>query len=998
MDDCGDCRELEMHLGLKFPSSMNTYVKRLLICVGVLSLVVGFLAFGPESTDEFFMPHAHCYLFNRPLMLLHGGSDLLIGLSYVAISTTLTWMVFSARRELPFHWMMLAFALFIVACGTTHFFEVWTLQTPHPRYWMSGTVKLLTAVASVVTALLLPPLVPKVRSLLEHARLSAERKSKLETAYAELEELYKKVTHLDQLKTSFFANVSHELRTPLTLISAPLERLMKTQSDTDSLQDLKMMRRNTLLLHKYVNDLLDISKIEAGVLDLHYSPVNLGTMARFMESVFDSSLSDQRVTLIIAAPDDIVAEVDGDKVQRVILNLLSNALNYTPRDGTIALSLQRVDGFAQITVEDSGPGVEPAYRDQIFERFQMGDPQTRKRFGGSGLGLSIVKEFVQCHGGTVEVGASQSLGGAAFTVRLPMEAPPDRKVSTSQWASTHQMYGLRAGSGDDVATPSAAGEHHVRTDREGGVQPLILVVEDNWDMSDFICRVLGEEGCIAKASNGKEALEMIAREQPDLIVTDVMMPEMTGDELVATLRQDKRFEDIPVLVLTARPADENQPSLLMKGAQDYVTKPFLVEELRARVHNLVTAKLTRDTLRREVSSTSDNLNQLAQDLALRARELEQANRAKDHFLAVLSHELRTPLTPALTATRMLETTPDIDPQESRESLALIRRNIELEARLVDDLLDFTGIVKSKLRLHLGVVDLKDTVSHAISMCELQAAAKGLEVTSNLAATSHTIRGDAGRLAQVVWNVLLNAVKFTPTGGKISIISSNPAPDTLRLVIADSGIGIEPETLPHIFEPFRQADDTHRRFGGLGLGLSVAKGLVTAHAGTISAASEGCNQGTTITMDFALTDELVSTGGKEADLPSHFGNPLRILVVEDHLDTRQVLCKLLTRWGHQVASGGSVAEGLEAAGRQSFDLLLSDVSLPDGTGMDLLQQMGDKRPVYAVSLSGHGMPGDFERSRKAGFFQHLVKPVSIDQLKRLLGQFVKSASSADSTTT
>ncbi|MDB6075471.1 MAG: histidine kinase,Response regulator receiver domain proteinhistidine kinase, partial [Verrucomicrobiaceae bacterium] len=277
-----------MHLGLKFPSSMNTYVKRLLICVGVFSLVVGFLAFGPESTDEFFMPHAHCYLFNRPLMLLHGGSDLLIGLSYVAISATLTWMVFSARRELPFHWMMLAFALFIVACGTTHFFEVWTLQTPHPRYWMSGTVKLLTAVASVVTALLLPPLVPKVRSLLEHARLSAERKSKLETAYAELEELYKKVTHLDQLKTSFFANVSHELRTPLTLISAPLERLMKTQSDTDSLQDLKMMRRNTLLLHKYVNDLLDISKIEAGALHLHYSLVNLGAMVRFMESVFDS--------------------------------------------------------------------------------------------------------------------------------------------------------------------------------------------------------------------------------------------------------------------------------------------------------------------------------------------------------------------------------------------------------------------------------------------------------------------------------------------------------------------------------------------------------------------------------------------------------------------------------------------------------------------------------------------------------------------------------------
>jgi len=547
---------------------MNSHVQRLIAGITGLLLIVGALTFLSLPSDEFFMPHAHCYLFNRPLMLLHGGSDLVIGLCYVAISATLTWMVFSVRRELPFHWMMLAFALFIVACGATHFFEVWTLQTPNPKYWMSGTVKLLTALASLFTAVLLPPLVPKVRSLLEDARMSAERKARLETAYAELEGLYQKVTQLDELKTSFFANVSHELRTPLTLISAPLERLMKSQVAGDSLKDLSMMRRNTLLLHKYVNDLLDISKIEAGALDLHYSLVNLGTMARFMESVFDSTLSDQRVNLDIVAPADVVAEVDGDKVQRVILNLLSNALNYTPRGGRIVLSILRVGGMVEISVEDSGPGVDPSYRDQIFERFQMGDPQTRKRFGGSGLGLSIVKEFVLCHRGTVEVGESQSLGGAAFTVRLPVEAPRDREVSASQWASTHEMYGFKV----TVKSPGPAAP--AQADREPandtsatrgaeGRQPLILVVEDNWDMSDFICRVLADEGRIAKAANGREALELVARERPDLIVTDVMMPEMTGDELVATLRQDKQFEDLPVLVLTARPADENQPSLLM---------------------------------------------------------------------------------------------------------------------------------------------------------------------------------------------------------------------------------------------------------------------------------------------------------------------------------------------------------------------------------------------------------------------------------------------------
>ena len=969
---------------------MESYRTRVLAAGAVLLLIIAAVAFYPGAPAEVFMPHAHCYLFNKPLMLLHGGSDLFIGLAYVAISTTLTWLVFNVRKELPFHWMMLAFALFIVACGATHFFEVWTLQAASPQYWLSGWVKLLTALASVVTAVLLPPLIPRIKGLLEGARLAGERKIKLETAYLELERLYSEIKRLDELRTSFFANVSHELRTPLTLISAPLDRLMKMETNAGALQELRMVRRNSMLLHKYVNDLLDISKLETGALELHYSKVSLTTMARFMESVFDSTLSDQRVEMEVRTEGEIVVEVDGDKIQRVILNLLSNALNCTPRGGSILLAVARIGEEVEIRVEDSGPGIAAGYRAKIFERFQMGDADTKKRFGGSGLGLSIVKEFVTQHHGTVEVGDS-TLGGAMFTVRLPVQAPRDCSVQDSNWASTNVMYSRSGPDGGEVLQSREQHEESpsgVAQDHEPDLKkPLILVVEDNWDMSDFICRVLGEEGRLVTAANGREALDLMHLERPDIVVTDVMMPVMTGEELVAHMRDDKRLEHIPVLVLTARPADDNQPSMLLKGAQDYVTKPFLVEELRARVHNLLTAKLTRDALAMEVDSQTHDVAQIARELAGRARELAEANQAKDHFLAVLSHELRTPLTPALAAAIMLETAKEFDPAGVRETMGVIRRNIELEARLVDDLLDYTGISKGKLQMHMAPVDLHLAVQHALDMCEPLIKNKRLRLKTEFAATSHWILGDSARLSQIAWNFLLNAVKFTPENGCITVRTSNSAQNRVKLEVIDNGIGITADLLPHIFEPFRQGGEgLNRRFGGLGLGLSVAHGLAEAHGGAIQASSGGPSCGTTIGVDFdTLTPPVSVTSGLPPAAPAA-GRSLRVLLVEDHDDTGRVLAQMLKRWGHTVVLAQSVAEGLAAAEEQGpFEVLLSDVGLPDGTGMDLLKKLGTKRPAHAIAVSGLGMAQDLELSRDAGFSQHLTKPVTAERLKLLLEQ-------------
>ena len=249
-----------------------------------------------------FMPHGHCYLWRPEVMRLHVGSDLSIGLSYVVISATLAYLVHTARREIPFHWMFLAFGLFIVACGGTHFMEVYTLW--HPRYWLSGNIKLLTAAASVATAIALPPLVPKILVLIRDAQLSQERKRRLESANAELETLNARLTELDDLKTHFFANVSHELRTPLTLILGPTERLLAAGNlSAQQREGLEVVDRNAHTLLERVNDLLDISKLEAGKMTLHALPVDLVKLLRLAAAHFEAVARERRIELAIQPPD-----------------------------------------------------------------------------------------------------------------------------------------------------------------------------------------------------------------------------------------------------------------------------------------------------------------------------------------------------------------------------------------------------------------------------------------------------------------------------------------------------------------------------------------------------------------------------------------------------------------------------------------------------------------------------------------------------------------------
>jgi signal transduction histidine kinase len=360
--------------------------------------------------------------------------------------------------------------------------------------------------------------------------------------------------------------------------------------------------------------------------------------------------------------------------------------------------------------------------------------------------------------------------------------------------------------------------------------------------------------------------------------------------------------------------------------------------------------------------------------------VETANRTKDHFLAMLSHELRTPLTPVISALESLETEPT-QTEATKASMAMIRRNIELETQLIDDLLDFTRITKDKMQLRFVPIDAHQAVSNVVEICRAEATTKRLDVHLNLRAKSCHVTADAAKFQQIVWNLLKNAIKFTPEGGDITISSDNPSESVFTFSVRDTGIGMEPEVMQRIFDPFEQGNRSfEHRFGGLGLGLAISKSLAQAHGGTLTAQSDGSNRGSTftLTMQALPQGEAASVASKAVtDLARQ---PLKILLVDDHHDTCAALEKLLARRGHLVAVTHNVRSAMETAVGNKFDLLISDIALPDGTGMDLMMQLRAIANVPGIAISGFGNNGDIERSLQAGFSEHLIKPIRLDNLE------------------
>src|SRR5262249_6720665 len=374
---------------------------------------------------------------------------------------------------------------------------------------------------------------------------------------------------------------------------------------------------------------------------------------------------------------------------------------------------------------------------------------------------------------------------------------------------------------------------------------------------------------------------------------------------------------------------------------------------------------------------------LIRDQAIAEHPRAQAEResaAKDWFLAMLSHELRMPLTPVLASVSSLEHESDL-PESARECLQLIRRNVELEARLIDDLLVLARISKGKVELNFEIVDAHQLLRNVLEIWQTGIERKKLKLRTEFTAEKIFVQADPARLQQIFWNLIKNAVKFTPNRGKICIRTANDSDGNLRVEVKDTGCGIDPELLPKVFHAFEQG--RRNELGGLGLGLAISKALVEAHRGFINAESDGRDRGAKLTALFPTCERNAVPESAKTPRAAPARRSVRLLLVEDHEDTNHFLTRMLRRRGYEVHPACDLRSALDLAATRRFDVLVSDIGLPDGSGIDLLKALRAKREVFGIALSGYGMEEDIRRSRDVGFSHHLVKPVDLNKLDSII---------------
>ena len=818
-------------------------------------------------------------------------------------------------------------------------------------------------------------------------RCLEERLTELEGVNREMETLY-------ELKTQFFANVSHELRTPLALMRGVLEKLLAEEGWTEEhRRSLEMVESNTHVLLQHVNEVLDIAKLDAGTMELAYAETDLARLVQLTASPFEELARERQISYAVGTPPLAPGEFDPEKLQRILLNLLSNAFQHVANGGEVRCELQVQEPRAVIAIQNSGPGMPPEMRELLFE-----SPGLTERFSGSGLRLFVARKFVQLHGGGITVNDAPE-GGTVVTVELPLRAPEGEKVAaraadlTAAKAIARQMAAeLRL----DREVRAQTGHRRADLDDLSADQrPLVLVVEDNPVMNQLLAETLAENYRVERAKDGMEGLEKAVALHPDLILTDVMMPRMSGDQLVRRIRDLPELDGVPVVMLTAKADQEFRTALLRDGAHDYLTKPFSMAEMLARVQNLIEMKRAREVLQKELKSQSQNVEHMAIELACRKRSEENlraaadaANSLKDDFLATVSHELRTPLTSILGYARLLRGG-RMDPASSAQAIETIERNAKSQAQIINDLLDVSRIVSGKLRLDIRSVGLRSVIQAALDSLSPAAEAKRIEVKVILDSDGVSLKGDSQRLQQIIWNLVSNAIRFTPEGGGVEVRAARQGA-SVEIAVTDTGVGIGSEFLPHVFERFRQADaSSTRSHGGLGLGLAIVRHLTELHGGTVVAESPGEGQGATfrVTIPARLSSGSAdsipdSQAAEEARLPGMYG--LRLLVVDDEPDTRQFLRLTFEMRGAAVTAVTSAGEALQEIERHRPDVIIADIGMPGEDGFDFIRRVRALDPsrggmIPAVALTAYAGAEHRIRALSAGYQTHLPKPVEPAEL-------------------
>jgi len=706
----------------------------------------------------------------------------------------------------------------------------------------------------------------------------------------ELERARDELAELDRAKSRFSANVHHELRTPLTLILAPLDAMRANEFgevSPDVRQVLDTMHANGRRLYKMINNLLDLSKLESDQLTVTRRPTHLGRLINELVMAARPLAERKGVTLeshgFEALPE---VNVDPEAIEKVFVNLVGNSLKFTEPGDTVTVGAGLSGEGIEFTVTDTGIGIPAQKVDSVFDRFAQVDGSATRRHEGTGIGLALAREMIELHGGRIQAESEGEGCGTTMHVWLPMgesDAQPDEEVLQTDAGGVlglaHSIEAVEADlmlETDEALARRGPGDGDPRfseiertvdrfvdseqgaTGRSGvdatGEAAEILIAEDNPDMRALLVTLVGRHYRVRAARNGREALDMVHERAPDLVLSDVMMPEMSGTELCQAIKQDPEHQGVPVVLVTSKAEDEMKIEGLELGADDYVTKPFHPRELLARIHALVRVSM----LQRALEGRNDQLETTLAELKDAQVKLVNSERlaAVGELAAGIAHEVNNPVNFALNAARAMElsveelealsTAEMTEGGEAKEIAETIRELSEIVTEglnrtsvLVADLRDFASGNQGKARSTVG---LDRGVRSTLHLLGRSAADAGITLEADVDAGVPFVEGDAGALNQVMLNLVKNAIQAVGSGGRVTV-SLHGDDEWVRFSVADDGPGIPEDVLPRLFEPFFTTKDPGE---GTGLGLSISRQIARDHGGDLEVESRG-GEGATFTL-------------------------------------------------------------------------------------------------------------------------------------------------------
>ena len=852
-----------------------------------------------------------------------------------------------------------------------------------------------------------------------------------------LEKLLKdKELELKERQMQAFYNMGHEFRTPLTLILNPIEEILENANTHQPLTEIqfhnmRMVKNNTFRLLKMINLFLDFSKMEAGHMQLYYQPVDLVNYTSELMSAFRSAIEKAGLALQFDAdPLDEPVYIDKELWEKVIFNLLSNALKFTD-EGSITVRIKKYAGQVKIQVADSGIGIPQKELPRMFERFHRVEAVHGRYQEGTGIGLAFTKEIIKLHGGDIKV-ESEDGKGSLFTICIPLgkdhlpaecvhEAGEEQRYSATSSKSLFQKE-IIGWLPTEYIPPDQKRLQEVAGEVIVGSSTLkketILLVDDNADMRQYVVQLLSPFWDVRTAADGEEALEKIGQALPDLVLSDIMMPKMDGITLLKTLRANALTKYIPIVFLSAR-GDTLLEGLQLR-AEDYLVKPFSAKELLARVRTHLELGVLRKQLEEDVKQRTAELIKINQTLQEEANErlkaeaeltlhiarnvlAEEYRQKQEEFIDTLCHEVRNPLTGVYGGVFFLRDTLEaLDKQvqavshliesttieqcraelgKAKEQLEIIEACTQYQKEFMDDVLDLSKLENKRFETNPIPFELKQLLEKNLKIFRAQVQQKNLSLELDIPKNENWLLADTHLLSRVVTNLLSNAIKFTEKGGitvSVEIESLSASETVLHFRVNDTGIGMTPAEAAGLFNRFAQANrQTGAKYGGSGLGLTICKKFVELMGGSIRIDSQE-QQGTSFYFTIkcaplSLEEKAKAKAAQQAAVSKENSSSVnlqdrKILVVEDNKVNQLVLVKILEKKGCACHVANDGLEAIQEYDHGRFDLILMDIEMPKMDGLEATQVIRKKEQLLGYRTPIIGLSGYTDKAKEASGFQ------------------------------